>query len=196
MKRALLFLSILVLSITFASAQDTFPRHLWRAGWGDMAYEKAAFYDNASNFNYKYTGHFFAEYQYGILPWLGAGLKFDWSNVRWDTRQGTSERFNNFCIIPEVRFTYMRSGLFTLYSGLGVGLLINGGTETDYLGRRTVTAPVIDLTAVACSVQWGTKETSHWFTTVDLGGLISLNNKREVFMLNSRIVAISIGYRL
>lgn len=179
-----------------APVQQSFPRHEWRVGWGDMAYERAVFYNNATNFNYRYVGHFFGEYQYGVLPWLGAGMKVDWSNVLWNTIYGTSESFYNLCFIPEVRFSYFRGGLFTIYSGIGAGILINGGTQTDYLNRRTVTAPVVDLTLVACSVQWGKGVTSNWFTAVDLGGMLSLNNKKEVFMLNSRIIAISIGYKL
>lgn len=200
MKKIICLLSLIIAFGMSASAQEAckqqFPHHEWRVGWGDMLYETAAFHNNATNFDYHYVGHFFCEYQYGILPWLGAGLKVDWSNVKWNTNMGTAEGFYNLCFIPEARFSYLRSGLFTLYSGLGIGVLINGGTQTDYLGRRTVTAPVVDLTAVACSVQWGKEAASHWFTTVELGGLLSLNNKKEVFMINSRLVAISIGYRL
>lgn len=201
MKRIICILSLLLsasvgIFAQEAPVQQTFPRHEWRVGWGDMAYEKAAFYDNATNFDHRYIGHFFGEYQYGILPWLGVGMKVDWSNVLWNTNRGTSESFYNLCFMPEVRFSYFHGGLFTIYSGIGAGILINGGTETDYLNRKTVTAPVVDLTLVACSVQWGKGAASNWFTSVDLGGMLSLNNKKEVFMINSRILAISIGYRL
>jgi len=195
--KKILYVLALLLTVSSSLRAQEYPRHEWRIGWGDMMYEKAVFYNTAEKYNYHRNGHFFAEYQYGILPWFGAGMKVDFSNVNWNSlHDDANHYFNNFCIIPEARFTYLRDGLFTMYSGIGAGLLINGGTEKDYLDRKTVCAPVIDLTAVSCSVQWGKGAASHWFTTVELGGLISLNNKREVFMLGSRVISISIGYRL
>lgn len=196
MKKILFTFLLFAAAASAIRAQDM-PRHEWRAGWGGMGYEKAVFYNTAERFNYHHVGHFFAEYQYGILPWLGAGLKVDFSNVNWDSRYDSDKHYyNNLCFIPEARFTYMRKGLFNLYSGIGAGLLINGGTETDYLNRKTVCAPVFDLTFFACSVQWGKGSASHWFTTLELGSLISLNNKREIFLLGSKGISISIGYRL
>lgn len=195
--KKIIYVMTLLLTVSLSLRAQEFKKHEWRAGWGDMMYEKAVFYNTVEKFNYHYNGHFFTEYQYGILPWLSAGMKFDFLNVNWNSRNDNKNHFyNNFCIIPEARFSYMRKGLFLMYSGIGAGLLINGGSETDYHGRKTICAPVIDLTLVACSVQWGKGAASHWFSTIDLGGLISLNNKSEVFMLGSRVISISIGYRL
>jgi len=190
-------ISLFLLTVSSSLRAQEFPRHEWRAGWGDMRYEKAVFFDRAELYDYHHNGHFFTEYQYGTLPWLGVGAKVDFLNVNWKSRYDDDKHYYcNLCIIPELRFTYMRKGLFSMYSGIGVGLLINGGSETDYLGRRTVCAPVYDLTAVSCSVQWGKGAASRWFSTLELGCMVSLNNKREVFMLGSRLISISIGYRL
>jgi len=203
MKKKLICILLLLLPFTpKLMAQETMlPTHEWRAGYGDMLYERAAFHSNTNKFNYHYNGHFFAEYQYNVLPWLGTGFKFDWSNVNWESKIGESDvtkkdYFNNFCFIPEVRFTYYRRGIFSMYSGLGVGVLVNSGSELDAFKRKTVAAPVVDLTAFAFTLQWGQNQTRNWFTTVDLGGMISLNGKTEVFMLCSRLMAVSIGYRL
>lgn len=195
--RKFVYVFLLFLGASSALHAQQSPKHEWRAGLGDMMYETAVFYNSAEKSNYHYNGHFFAEYQYSILPWLGAGMKVDFSNVNWDSRYDSDRHcYNNFCFIPEARFTYMRKGLFSMYSGIGAGLLINSGTETDYLNRKTVCAPVIDLTFVALSVQWGNSAASHWFSSLELGSMVSLNNKLEVFMLGSKLVSISIGYRL
>jgi len=195
--KKILFALLIMLSASSALRAQEISKHEWRAGWGDMMYEKAVYYNTAEKNNYNHIGHFFAEYQNTILPWLGAGMKVDFSTVNWDYLYDDDKHYyHNICLIPEARFTYKRSGLFNLYSGIGAGLLINSGSETDYLNRKTVCACVADLTFIALSVQWGNGAASHWFTTVDIGALASFNNKREVFLLGSRLISISIGYRL
>lgn len=195
--KKLFFLFLVLMTASLSIRAQEIPKHEWRAGWGDMMYEKAVFYNSADKKNYHHIGHFFAEYQYTILPWFGAGVKVDFSTVNWDYLYDENKHyFHNICLIPEARFTYLRRGLFNLYSGIGAGLLINSGSETDYMNRKTVCACVADLTFIGCSVQWGKGAASHWFTTVDIGSLASFNNKREVFMLGSRLISISIGYRL
>jgi len=197
MKKLITLSFCAVLAVFSMRAQEEGPKHEWRAGWGDMMYEKAVFYNTAEKYNYSHVGHFFVEYQHGILPWLEAGVKVDFSNVNWNSRYDDGKHYySNLCLIPEARFTYMRKGLFNLYSGIGAGLLVNSGTETDYLNRRTVCACVVDLTLFSCSVQWGRGVASHWFSAIDLGAMVSLNNKREVFLLGSRLISISIGYKL
>lgn len=188
---------VLVFAAAFGAGAQDFARHEWRIGYGDMLYERAAFYQTAEKFNYHYNGHFFTEYQYNFKDWLGAGMKVDFSNVNWDSIYDENNHyFFNLCFIPEVRFTYMRVGIFSMYSGIGVGVLVNSGSEVDYRNRTTVAAPVLDLDLVSCAVQWGKGATSNWFAAVDLGGLFSFNNKIEVFMASARVFSISIGYRL
>jgi len=163
-----------------------------RAGWGDMMFESAVWYANSTNFNYKYTGHFFGEFQYPIVRWFGVGFKADWSKVSWETALPGEHNFHNISMIPEARFTYYRKGRVEMYSGIGVGLNINTGTEVDWKERTTVCAPVIDLTLYGISVGC-----EHWFCSFDIGGLNAFRNiKKEIYMFGSRIFSVSVGYRL
>jgi len=163
-----------------------------RIGWGDMMFESAAWYANATNYNYRYLGHFFGEFQYPVLNWLGVGFKADWSKVSWDMADRKAHNFHNICLMPELRFTYFRRGRVEMYSGLGFGLNVNTGTELDWKGRTTACAPVLDLTLYGISVGC-----EHWFASFDIGGLNSfMSIKKELYMLGSRIFSISIGYRL
>jgi len=141
--------------------------------------------------NYRYIGHFFGEFQYPLLRWLGVGFKADWSKVSWDSSQQDRRYFHNICMIPELRFTYYRSGRVEMYSGIGYGLNVNTGTETDWKGLTTACVPVLDLTAFGISV--GVR---NWFGSFDIGGLNSVVSKNEVYMLGSRLLSISIGYKL
>jgi len=169
-----------------------FPRHEFRIGWGSMGFEKAAFHDSKTYGNYRYSGHIFAGYRYSFTNWLGAGMDVDFGNVSWVKNSDSSKHnFQNISIIPSARFTYYRKGIVTMYSGIGVGLNINTGTEIDYLGRKTVCAPVFNPVLYAISLNW-----KNWFGTFELGPLVSLNSKNEIFMAGSRGLSISIGYRL
>ncbi len=161
-------------------------RHEVRVGWGDMLYESAVFFNSSEKRDYRYTGHIFGEYQYRFNNWLSAGLQLDWEKVGWNR----NEYFTNFCILPDIRFTYFRKNRFTIYSGLSLGLCVNGGTEVNYKGHRTECAPALGLTLVG-----GTFSLSNWFCALELGGLNALNGKNEVYLAASRIFSISIGYR-
>lgn len=196
MKKILLSLALSIISVV-GLAQTGHPTHEWRLGWGDPMFETAVFYDNAEQYGHAYTGHIFGEYQYNLKRWLGLGFECDFENVDWQTlnRQTNNvgkDNFYNIGLMPTVRFTYFRKGIVSMYSGVGVGLNINGGSEKDYLGRYTVCAPLLNLTAYAVSVNW----LPNWFATFEIGGLFALNGKQEVFMLGSRLFSISIGYRL
>jgi len=170
-----------------------------RIGWGDMMFEAASWYTNSTNFNYRYIGHFFGEFQYPLLDWLSVGFMADWSSVNWDTRAtwdgpviDRNRCFTNISLVPEIRFTYFRKGRVEMYSGLGYGLNVNTGTELDWMNRKTACATVLDLTLYGISVGC-----DRWFASFDLGGLNSVvHMKREVYMLGSRIFSFSIGYRL
>lgn len=189
MRYRIISVAVAVLFAVAASAQTT--SNEVRIGWGDMFYESAVFHNTPSRNNYHHTGHFFAEYQRNLTKWLGVGFEADIEGVNWtNTKTKANDNFYNLCLFPTVRFTYFRKGIVTMYSGLGFGLNINGGSETDYLGRKTVCAPLINITAYAISLNW-----NNLFGTFEIGGLNAENGKNEVFMAGSRILSISFGYR-
>ncbi|MGM9837507.1 MAG: hypothetical protein ACI30A_03335 [Paludibacteraceae bacterium] len=179
------------------SQRDSIP-HEVRIGWGDMLFETAVWHKNAATDRYRYTGHLFAEYQYHFFPWLSLGAQMDYEQVWWDVlKRGsqlldTPERnrcFYNVSLIPTVRFTYYHHHYVNLYSALGIGLTINGGTETDMLGRHTACAPVLSLTVLGLRVG-----EEHWFGAVEIGGLNALTGKDAIYMLGSRLFTASVGY--
>lgn len=202
MKRfALSALTVLLASLTL-SAQDSvqFPRHEVRIGWGDMAFEHGAFYNTYSKSNYRYAGHFFGEYQYAVANWFGVGFEADYEQVTWDVNasQGqtlpTPEKdhfFYNLTLMPTLRFTYFRKGAVTMYSGLGFGLTVNGGSDLDYKGRKVTSSPALGITAYGISVGWGKV-----FIAAELGGLNAMVSKDEIYMAASRLLSLSIGLRL
>lgn len=196
MKRVflLIFAFVSVLSVE-AMTKDSLAlsHHEFRLGWGDMLYETAMYHADHYTGNYRYTGHIFATYQYRFLPWLSAGIDVDYEHVFWQkssAEQKTDVNFFNLCFIPQLRFTYYWSKYVNLYSGIGCGLLINGGNELNFRGQKTAFAPVIELTALG--VQVGD---NHWFGTVELGGLNSMSSLTDFYMLGSRLFSISLGYR-
>ena len=182
------FLATLLLPL-WASAQT--PSNEVRIGWGDPLFETAVYYNNSTKTGYHYSGHIFAEYQRSILSWLGVGFETDFESVSWTmVKEGDKGNYFNLSFFPTVRFTYFRKGMVTMYSGLGLGVNINGGTETDYRGRKTICAPLVDITAYAISLNRG-----NFFGTFEIGALNAVNGKNEIFMAGSRLLAISLGYR-
>lgn len=173
-------------------AQQGYPVHEVRIGWGDMGFEKAAFRNSLEQIGYRYFGHIFAGYRYSFNDWLGAGMDFDFSNVSWKlAADGTNHDFQNISFIPSVRFTYFRKGIVTMYSGLGIGLNVNTGSEADFRGLKTVCAPVLNPVFYAISLNY-----RNWFGTFELGPLVSLNSRHEIFLLGARLISLSIGYRI
>lgn len=173
-------------------------KHEIRIGYGDCIFETTTFHPTTTKSNYSYTGHIFADYLYNITNVVSVGGNLDFEKVSWDEKIGDEvekgKYFTNFSIIPEVRFTYFRKGIVTMYSGVGFGLNINGGSETDYLGRKTIAAPVLSLNPFGINLSWGEK--GRWFAGGEIGGLYALNNPKEIFMLYSRLFSINIGVRL
>ena len=186
--------------------------HEFRVGWGDQLFETLVWYNQPhptiypESFigqyeeRYRYTQHWFAEYQYRVRYWFNIGAMIDYSGVVWDKvkRNGLGEEvnrdkncnFHNIAIMATARFTYMHSKYVSLYSGLGVGLNINTGSELDYRGRKTVLAPALNLTVLGMSV--GDEK---WFGAVEFGGLYSLMNMHEVYLTGSRMFTLSVGRR-
>ncbi|MBP5210825.1 MAG: hypothetical protein J6Z27_03185 [Bacteroidales bacterium] len=177
-----------MLSVEVSYAQD-FSRHEFRLGWGDPMFEKAVFYESPTRLSYHYSGHFFADYSYFITKWLSVGMNIDFENVSWKN-EASKEHFSNYTFLPNVRFTYFRKGMVTMYSGIGVGMTVNTGSEETFLGK-TLCSPAFGLTAYGISVGKG-----HFFGAFDLGGLFALRSTQQIFMIGSRLLSFSVGYRL
>lgn len=186
--------------------------HEFRIGWGDQLFETLVWYNQPHSTlypesyigqyeeQYRYVQHWFAEYQYRVRYWFNVGAMVDYSGVLWDKvqRNGLGEEvtrdencnFHNIAIMLTTRFTYVHSKYVSLYSGLGVGLNINTGSELDYRHRKTALAPAVNLTVLGMSVG-----NENWFGAVEFGGLYSLMNMHEVYLAGSRMFTLSVGCR-
>lgn len=187
--------------------------HELRIGWGDQLFETLVWYNKpyytlypesfvgVYNENHRYTQHWFLEYQYRIKYWFNFGAMVNYSGVLWDEvhRNGKGEElsrekdkhFHNISMLITLRFTYLHSKYVSMYSGLGVGLNLNTGSEIDYWGRQTVIAPALNMTVLGLSI--GNEQ---WFGAFEFGGLYSLMNSNEVYLAGSRMFTASVGVRL
>lgn len=188
-------------------------RHEVRVGWGDQLFESLmwhnplyrvrtmpASYRQLYHEDYHHDQHIWAEYQYRYKGWFSFGGMADISFVHWDDvmRNGLGEElsrdkghyFYNLVIMPTIRFTYYHHEYVNLYSGLGVGMDINGGTERDSRGRRTVVGGAVNLTVFGISANY-----NRWFWTVDFGGMFALRDANTIFMAGSRIINVGLGAR-
>lgn len=204
--RKLLFIVLSFLTVA-VSAEDATNRiwrpHEVRVGWGDPMFETMVWHNSPTYFtlentyNYRYTGHIFAEYHYRQNSWFSYGGQVDYQQVFW-TREMLKDgefvylpcHFYDISLMPTIRFTYFSSEWVNLFSGLGAGLLINGGTEKDFMGRKVALAPVVDLSILGMSIG-----RDMFFGTVEIGGMISLMNTNTIYMVGSRIVSASFGVR-
>lgn len=188
-------------------------RNELRIGWGDQLFESLIWHNPTSitttmpdsyqqvyKENYSYNQHVWMEYQWRFTHWFSLGAMVDFSHVGWDevTRNGKGAELNrkeeqffyNAVIMPTIRFTYFHHENVNFYSGLGVGLDINGGTETNALGNHTDVGAAINLTVFGISANY-----QRWFWTVDCGGLYALKNMNTIFLMSSRIVNVGMGVR-
>lgn len=150
--------------------------------------------------NYRYTQHWAVNYQYRLKNWLGLGLMFDASACLWDnvTRSGKgietgrvkNQNFANIAIVPTVRFTYVHHKYVNVYSGIGVGVNFNTGTERNAWGKTTEYSGALNLTFVGVSANY-----DRWFAAFELGGLYAAQGGQNVYMLNSRLFTIGLGMR-
>jgi len=208
MKRLLIAL-LAVLPIVCWAEKKPMPwdslRHEVRVGWGDPIFESAVKYEfphiGKPNTDVTYLpGHWFAEYQYYWLPWLSSGLIFDYTGMGWRDRRDpyqTNHCYYDISILPTVRFTYYRHPWVKLYSAVMVGLTINGGTEADPVrsadkGRevKTVCYPGVGITALGMQV--GQKG---FYGAVEIGELSALLNFKDIALLSSRMITLSVGYK-
>lgn len=184
-----------------------------RIGWGDQLFESLVWhnptaitttmpesYRQTYHENYRHDQHVWIEYQWRFKHWFSLGGMFDWSDVRWDnvTRNGLGAEvaregghwFYNIVIMPTIRFTYFHHPNVNLYSGLGFGMDINGGSEMDGWGRHTVVGMAAQFTVFGISANY-----QQWFWTVDFGGMYALRNANTIFMASSRIINVGLGAR-
>ncbi len=188
-------------------------RNELRIGWGDQLFESLIWHNPTSIIttmpdsyqqvykeNYSYNQHVWMEYQWRFTHWFSLGAMVDFSHVGWDevTRNGKGAELNrkedqffyNAVIMPTIRFTYFHHENVNFYSGLGIGLDINGGTETNAFGNHTDMGAAINLTVFGISANY-----QRWFWTVDCGGLYALKNMNTIFLMSSRIVNVGMGVR-
>ena len=184
-----------------------------RIGWGDQLFETLMWHNTTATAttmpedfrltyreNHVYSQHIWVEYQRRVNHWFSYGGMVDGSGVRWDdvTRNGKGTElsrvpnryFYNLVIMPTIRFTYFFHPNVNIYSGLGFGMDINGGTETNVRGQHTEVGAAVNLTVLGVSANY-----QRWFMAVDLGGLTALQNKDAIYMALSRMINVSIGAR-
>lgn len=195
-------------------------RHEVRIGWGDQMFEslmwqvttpvaiypETSFLDPADvrqhrDEKYRYHQHWFAEYQYRFNRWFGLGFLFDCSGVSWETvtRDGygmvldhsSRKYFYNIAMMPNARFTFYNHEYVSLYAALGLGLDINSGTEKNIFGKTTDCGFVANATLFAVAVNY-----QRFFLNFEYGGMYALKNGNTVFMLKSRMFAVSFGVTL
>ena len=189
-------------------------RHELRLGWGDQIFESLVWHNptyiittmpqtwtQTYQEDYKYLQHVWAEYQYHLSKWFSFGGMADFSSVLWTdvTRDGTGRKtasgkgkdFWNLALMPTMRCTWFHRPHVNLYSGLGMGFGINGGSEANVKGKRTDAGVAANLTLVGISVNRG-----RYFCSFDIGGLSSLKDTDTIFLAESRIFNLGIGVRL
>ena len=188
-------------------------RNELRFGWGDQLFETLiwhpagsvvttlpASYSRCYQEDFHYDQHLWAEYQYRFTYWFSLGGMLDMSEVHWDEvwRDGTGKEidrdpghyFCNVILMPTVRFTYFHHPYVNLYSGLGFGMGINSGTETNNKGHKTDVGLAFNLTLIGVSANY-----KRAFMAFELGGMNSLKNTNTVILLGSRMMNVSVGAR-
>lgn len=209
----IIFSLLLLPACIFAESlsQRSMNPHELRIGWGDQLFEHMMWHSTVQpanslpatfqqdyNESVRYTQHWFAEYQYRYNDWFSYGGQIGGAGVLWDkvTRNGKGDEvariknrcFYNILILPTIYFTYYHHDYVSLYSGLGLGLDINAGTEKDFDNRLTVCAPAINVTLFAVRANY-----NNWFASFEMGGVTALNNFNEIYLLGSRVLTLSLG---
>lgn len=217
MKRKIYLVLVLCTLCLGVSAENQWDhinrRHEVRIGWGDQLFESLmwhnptnvmttmpATWEKTYHENYRHNQHLWAEYQYRVNHWFSYGGMIDVSEVGWDdvTRNGLGMElsrskkhyFYNLVIMPTIRFTYFFHENVNLYSSLGLGMDINGGTELNEFGKKTEVGAAVNITVFGISANY-----DRWFWTVDFGGMYALQNKNKIYMASSRIINVGFGAR-
>ena len=210
--RKLLTLLLLSVAVPALAAQPPANRHQFRIGWGDMLFETLAFHPSyegtygnpeslpadfrrSETFDYRYTGHFFAEYQYRITKVFSVGIQADAEGIFW--KEGEVDRYHkslvpatlvknwDVVVMPTFRFTYLEKPWVRLYSGLGIGALFafdnSGGFQL---------APALNLNLIGIEIGKGP-----WGGNIEIGSLNSLTDAYHVYLLDSRLISIGAYYK-
>lgn len=215
MKKLLLILAMSLgpaLLCQAAGPQKDSLRHMFRFGWGDMLFERTAFhatsphlfanpealpenYAMRTTHDYKYTGHFFAEYQYRLARWFSIGFQADAEGIFWKETildhalqpvgDPVASRNYNLVLMPTARVTWKRRAWGEIYSGLGAGVLLAMDNAPS-----VELAPAVNFNFLGVQVGKG-----HWGGALDLGMLSALKGANKVYMLGSRLVSVSVFYR-
>ena len=188
-------------------------RHEMRIGWGDQLFESLiwhnptsyvrampAAYEQVYQENFHHDQHIWLEYQWRYKGWFSFGAMTDISFVHWDevTRNGRGAEvardkghyFYNLVIMPTMRFTYFHHEYVNIYSGIGFGMDINGGTEVDAHGKKTDVGAAVNFTVIGFSANY-----DRWLWSVDFGGMYALKNTDVIYMASSRIINVGFGAR-
>ena len=216
-KRILYIVLVLFCFCTTAFAESKWDHITWRnelrLGWGDQLFESLmwhnptsvvttmpASYERTYHEDFQHHQHLWMEYQWRFKYWFSMGLMTDLSEVDWNdvTRDGMGAElsrskghyFYNVVIMPTVRFTYFHHPNVNLYSGIGIGMDINGGTELNQKGKNTDFGAAVNLTVFGVSANY-----KQWFMSVDFGGMYALKDANTIFMASSRIINVGIGAR-
>lgn len=174
----LLAIPIAALGSTPKSATS---RHLVRVGWGDMLFESLAFPSAGRDRGGKgYTGHLFGEYQYQWTKVVSVGAQLDFQGI-------FTPDMNNYDLtfLPTVRFTYLRTRMVQMYSGVGAGLLF----AFDNCGGAEL-APALNLNLVGLMLGDGPLTIGF-----ELGLLNALTGAQKVYMAGSRLFSLSLNYQ-
>jgi len=177
-------------------ADQLFEQVVWR---DELPYVMAASQSRTYKQNYKYSQHHWMEYQQSFAPWFSAGMLVDHSSVHWDNVviNGAGEeldrypyqKFYNLILMPSMRVTYYHWPHIEIYSELGLGFDINGGTEKNEKGRRTSLGYGYDFRPVGVRFNAGP-----FFSSFDFGRTFALRDSDHVFLAFGRIFSASIGY--
>lgn len=151
----------------------------------------------AENHNFVYTPHMGVDYMRHINSWCSVGVLMDfqytgWNKVRYNNQDAVTgqskECFYNLSIVPSVQFTYLWHPNVNLYSAIGLGMDINGGTETNLQGKHTALGAAINITMLGLRVGKG-----RWYGCAEVGGLYALKNMNAIYMIGARIISVGAG---
>lgn len=190
-------------------AQTKGPRHEISFGWGDQCFEKVVWHQKYSpsqmpgvSINYqdhfRYFQHWFVDCSYRLSNWLSMGVMADVSGVRWDEVQivddiitrSPDHHFCNISLLPQLKFHYFNRKHVSFHSSLAAGMNINTGSEIDFMGRKTAFSPSYYLNPFGVRGMY-----DNFFAQVDLGALVALEHAHCVYMMGSRLVSVSVGFK-
>ena len=209
-----LFLTVIGLSPAFCQKEKPVldNRHSVRIGWGDMITETILFQHSLSGtwanpnalpdnylhhetFDFGYTGHLFAEYQYRLTKVTSLGIQADVEGIFW--KEGVFDKYHNLVseaksvknwdltLLATARFTYFDRPWVRLYSGLGVGALLAFDNQGGFGA-----APAFNLNFIGAEIGKGP-----WGGSIELGALNALSSPQHIYQFFSRIFAFSFYYK-